>query len=222
MLLACLLILFITYGIECSPSTLFSHISSLHYPPSFRFHVWCDPMIFCLLSSLFCPLSFSLSLTTTRPRPFLSSSPLHNTHTLQNLPVPPSPPLPIHTLTESTEPYLKTPTPCTLKMSKGDVRTKKGAYLEKLEKLLSDHASIFLVDVDHVGSNQMHQIRQSLRGKTYTIHTKERAEKEVRSDTSFVRTWIMYSQSKIVQTNKHSHVVYRRRTSSHGKKHHGP
>jgi len=46
-------------------------------------------------------------------------------------------------------------------MSKGE---KKAAYFNKLQTLLQDYPSIFIVNVDNVGSNQMHQIRVSLRG----------------------------------------------------------
>lgn len=49
-------------------------------------------------------------------------------------------------------------------MSKGDGRAKKEAYLAKLENLLNEYPSIFIVNVDNVGSNQMHQIRFALRG----------------------------------------------------------
>ena len=40
----------------------------------------------------------------------------------------------------------------------------KAAYFEKLKKLLEDYHSIFIVTVDNVSSQQMHEIRQSLRG----------------------------------------------------------
>jgi len=49
-------------------------------------------------------------------------------------------------------------------MSKGDGRAKKEAYFVKLERLLNEYPSIFIVNVDNVGSNQMHQIRLALRG----------------------------------------------------------
>ncbi|KAJ3242196.1 ribosomal protein P0 (A0) (L10E) [Chytriomyces hyalinus] len=49
-------------------------------------------------------------------------------------------------------------------MSKGDGRAKKEAYFTKLDALLSEYPSIFVVNVDNVGSNQMHQIRLALRG----------------------------------------------------------
>jgi len=46
--------------------------------------------------------------------------------------------------------------------SKGE---KKAAYFNKLKQLLQDYSSIFICNVDNVGSNQMHQIRVALRGK---------------------------------------------------------
>lgn len=47
----------------------------------------------------------------------------------------------------------------------GDTRARKGLYFDKLNGLLAEHKSILLCNVDNVGSNQMHQIRQSLRGE---------------------------------------------------------
>jgi len=41
----------------------------------------------------------------------------------------------------------------------------KAGYFQKLEGLLSDYKSIFIVTVDNVSSQQMHEIRQSLRGE---------------------------------------------------------
>lgn len=49
-------------------------------------------------------------------------------------------------------------------MSKGDGRAKKEAYFQKLDHLLNTYPSIFVVNVDNVGSNQMQQIRIALRG----------------------------------------------------------
>ncbi|KAJ2156566.1 ribosomal protein P0 (A0) (L10E) [Coemansia sp. RSA 552] len=46
-------------------------------------------------------------------------------------------------------------------MAKGD---KKVAYFAKLERLLSEYSTIFVVDVDNVSSQQMHMVRRSLRG----------------------------------------------------------
>ncbi|KAF9039688.1 60S acidic ribosomal protein P0 [Hymenopellis radicata] len=47
----------------------------------------------------------------------------------------------------------------------GASRADKALYFEKLKDLLAKFPSIFLVNVDNVGSNQMHQIRVALRGK---------------------------------------------------------
>ncbi|CAB4395837.1 large subunit ribosomal protein LP0 [Rhizophagus irregularis] len=54
-------------------------------------------------------------------------------------------------------------------MSKGDVRTKKFEYFNKLKTLLEEYPSIFIVNVDNVGSNQMHQIRHTLRRKAVVL-----------------------------------------------------
>ncbi|KAG2017677.1 60S acidic ribosomal protein P0 [Coprinopsis cinerea AmutBmut pab1-1] len=47
----------------------------------------------------------------------------------------------------------------------GASRADKELYFEKLKELLATYPSIFIVNVDNVGSNQMHQIRVALRGK---------------------------------------------------------
>ncbi|KAI1304073.1 ribosomal protein P0 (A0) (L10E) [Mortierella claussenii] len=41
---------------------------------------------------------------------------------------------------------------------------KKEQYFQKLKTYLEEYPSIFIVNVDNVGSNQMHQIRKALRG----------------------------------------------------------
>jgi large subunit ribosomal protein LP0 len=48
-------------------------------------------------------------------------------------------------------------------MSKGEGRVKKEAYFTKLYSYLDEYKTIFIVSVDNVGSNQMHQIRKSMR-----------------------------------------------------------
>ncbi|KAI9845824.1 MAG: ribosomal protein P0 (A0) (L10E) [Sclerophora amabilis] len=45
----------------------------------------------------------------------------------------------------------------------------KAAYFDKLEKLLKDYKSIFIVTVDNVSSQQMHEIRQNLRGNSVVL-----------------------------------------------------
>jgi len=47
----------------------------------------------------------------------------------------------------------------------GATRAQKQIYFSKLKDLVAKHPSIFLVNVDNVSSNQMHQIRTALRGK---------------------------------------------------------
>ncbi|KAJ1328327.1 hypothetical protein BSLG_010059 [Batrachochytrium salamandrivorans] len=54
-------------------------------------------------------------------------------------------------------------------MAGGDARTKKENYFSKLNELLTDYNVVFIVNVDNVGSNQMHQIRKSLRGKAVVL-----------------------------------------------------
>jgi len=47
----------------------------------------------------------------------------------------------------------------------GATRSEKEQYFVKLKELLAEYPSCFVVNVDNVGSNQMHQIRVSLRGR---------------------------------------------------------
>jgi large subunit ribosomal protein LP0 len=47
----------------------------------------------------------------------------------------------------------------------GGKKESKVAYFEKLETLLKEYKSIFIVTVDNVSSQQMHEIRHSLRGE---------------------------------------------------------
>jgi len=47
----------------------------------------------------------------------------------------------------------------------GATRAEKEKYFVKLRELIETYPSIFIVNVDNVGSNQMHQIRVQLRGK---------------------------------------------------------
>jgi len=54
-------------------------------------------------------------------------------------------------------------------MSKGDIKAKKTQYTQKLKELFDEYPSIFLVNIDNVGSNQMHQIRMSLRGRAVVV-----------------------------------------------------
>ncbi|KAF9223505.1 hypothetical protein BS17DRAFT_880666 [Gyrodon lividus] len=47
----------------------------------------------------------------------------------------------------------------------GATRAQKEVYFTKLKELIAKYPSIFLVNVDNVSSNQMHQIRTALRGQ---------------------------------------------------------
>lgn len=47
----------------------------------------------------------------------------------------------------------------------GATRAQKEVYFTKLKELISKYPSVFIVNVDNVSSNQMHQIRVALRGK---------------------------------------------------------
>ncbi|KAL3898586.1 MAG: hypothetical protein SGCHY_002638 [Lobulomycetales sp.] len=65
-------------------------------------------------------------------------------------------------------------------MAKGaSGRQKKEVYLAKLESLLQEYPKIFLVNVDNVGSNQMHQIRQKLRGEGVVLMGKNTMVRKV-------------------------------------------
>ncbi len=45
------------------------------------------------------------------------------------------------------------------------LKSTKAAYFDKLKTLLETYKSIFIVTVDNVSSQQMHEIRISLRGE---------------------------------------------------------
>lgn len=47
----------------------------------------------------------------------------------------------------------------------GGVREKKAEYFAKLREYLEEYKSIFVVGVDNVASQQMHQVRKALRGR---------------------------------------------------------
>lgn len=47
----------------------------------------------------------------------------------------------------------------------GGVREKKAEYFAKLREYLEEYKSIFIVGVDNVSSQQMHEVRKALRGK---------------------------------------------------------
>ncbi|CCH43913.1 60S acidic ribosomal protein P0 [Wickerhamomyces ciferrii] len=51
----------------------------------------------------------------------------------------------------------------------GGVREKKVEYFAKLRELLEEYKSIFIVGVDNVSSQQMHEVRKALRGKAVIL-----------------------------------------------------
>ncbi|KAF3904290.1 hypothetical protein AA313_de0209957 [Arthrobotrys entomopaga] len=51
----------------------------------------------------------------------------------------------------------------------GVSKANKAIYFEKLKKLLEDYKSIFIVTVDNVSSQQMHEIRVALRGEAVVL-----------------------------------------------------
>ena len=69
----------------------------------------------------------------------------------------------------------------------GGKTSTKAAYFSKLKGLLEQYKTIFIVQVDNVSSQQMHQIRQTLRGEAVVLMGKNtmvrRAIKEFISDS---------------------------------------
>lgn len=51
----------------------------------------------------------------------------------------------------------------------GGKSASKVAYFEKLEKLLEEYSKIFIIHVDNVSSQQMHEVRISLRGEAVIL-----------------------------------------------------
>ncbi|CUM53672.1 60S acidic ribosomal protein P0 [Debaryomyces fabryi] len=51
----------------------------------------------------------------------------------------------------------------------GGAREKKAQYFSKLRELLEEYKSIFIVGVDNVSSQQMHEIRKALRGEATVL-----------------------------------------------------
>lgn len=51
----------------------------------------------------------------------------------------------------------------------GGKTANKAGYFDKLKGLLEEYKSVFIVGVDNVSSQQMHEIRQSLRGEAVVL-----------------------------------------------------
>lgn len=51
----------------------------------------------------------------------------------------------------------------------GGKTANKAGYFEKLKGLLEEYKSAFIVGVDNVSSQQMHEVRKSLRGEAVVL-----------------------------------------------------
>ena len=54
----------------------------------------------------------------------------------------------------------------------GGKSANKAGYFDKLKGLLEEYKSIFIVEIDNVSSQQMHEIRHALRGKGVVLMCK--------------------------------------------------
>jgi len=82
-------------------------------------------------------------------------------------------------------------------MPSAEKAAKKKAYFERLIELVESHQQILIVHADHVGSNQIQQIRASLRGKAIILMGKN----------TMVRTALRQHLSKMPQLEKLIPVV---------------
>lgn len=77
----------------------------------------------------------------------------------------------------------------------------KASYFDKLKSLLEEYKSIFIVGVDNVSSQQMHEIRQSLRGEGVVLMGKNtmvrRAMKGFISDTPEYERLLPYIKGNV-------------------------
>jgi large subunit ribosomal protein LP0 len=87
----------------------------------------------------------------------------------------------------------------------GGSRENKAAYFEKLEVLLKEYRSIFIVTVDNVSSQQMHEIRISLRGEGVVLMGKNtmvrRALKGLITDSPEYERLLPYVKGTFSSTN---------------------
>eukprot|EP00835_Amoeboradix_gromovi_P004287 NODE_325_length_10950_cov_0.271864.p4 type:complete len:314 gc:universal NODE_325_length_10950_cov_0.271864:3173-2232(-) len=66
-------------------------------------------------------------------------------------------------------------------------RVRKEEYFAKLEKYMSEFKTVFLINVDNVGSNAIHLIRQKLRGKATLLMGKNTQIRKCIKEISVVR-----------------------------------
>jgi large subunit ribosomal protein LP0 len=73
----------------------------------------------------------------------------------------------------------------------GGKNTNKSGYFDKLQSLLEEYKSVFVVEIDNVSSQQMHEIRHALRKQAVVLMGKNTM---VRSDLSLCRQLRITSQ----------------------------
>ncbi len=61
----------------------------------------------------------------------------------------------------------------------GGKTANKAGYFDKLKSLLEAYKSIFIVEIDNVSSQQMHEIRHALRGKGVVLMGKNTMVREI-------------------------------------------
>lgn len=68
----------------------------------------------------------------------------------------------------------------TAKEEMGGKSANKAGYFDKLKGLLEEYKSIFIVGVDNVSSQQMHEIRHALRGEAVVLMGKNTMVRDLR------------------------------------------
>ena len=91
----------------------------------------------------------------------------------------------------------------------GANRSSKEAWFSKLNELLDEYESIFVVNIDNVTSQQMHQIRQALRGEATVLMGKNtmvrralrRQLEQVETPSDFVERGLAFTRALIARGN---------------------
>lgn len=80
----------------------------------------------------------------------------------------------------------------TAKEDMGGKSANKAGYFDKLKGLLEEYKSVFIVGVDNVSSQQMHEIRQALRGEAVVLMGKNTMVRIAKTDTFYQITTFTY------------------------------
>jgi large subunit ribosomal protein LP0 len=100
----------------------------------------------------------------------------------------------------------------------GGKKESKAAYFDKLEVLLKEYKSIFIVAVDNVSSQQMHEIRHSLRGEGVVLMGKNtmvrRALKGFIGDNPEYERLLPHVKGQLRAAIAHLHVLTAQATSA--------